>query len=126
MPTVRYKGSKKAGVNMGRLGMWRWGKAVEKPQEWIDANASALVGEFTVDGAVFALPEPVVKQDEGNDGIPDKKWTKGDIMTWLDDEGVEYGALSTKAKLLDAVHAHLNPTEDAKSDEVMEDTTGDE
>jgi len=111
---------------MGRMGMWRWGVAVEKSQDWVDANASALVGEFTVDGERYALPVIAVKRDEGNDSNPDKKWTKGDIMTWMDDKGIPYAALSTKAKLLDNIDAFLNPTEDAKSDEVMDDTTGDE
>lgn len=125
MPTVTYKGSKKAGANMGRLGVWRWGVSVNKPQEWVDENAASLAGEFLVDGVRFALPEPVVKQDEGNDGIPDMKWTKGDIMSWLDEHEVTYSALNTKAKLIDKVHAYLNPpTEDANSEEVMEDTTG--
>ena len=127
MPTVIYKGPHKAGRNMGRLGFWTWGKAESKTQEWVNHHAKMLVGEFLVDGVLFA--SPVAKEDEGNDGIPDMKWTKGDIMTWMDDSGVEYGALNTKAKLLAKVEAHLNPpedTEDSMSEGDMDNTTGDE
>ena len=127
MPTVTYKGRHKAGCNMGRLGFWTWGKAESRTQEWVDQYAHALVGEFLVDGVLFALP--AAKEDEGNDGIPDMKWTKGDIMTWMDDNSVEYSALSTKAKLIAKVEAHLNPpevTEDSMSEGDMDNTTGDE
>ena len=50
-------------------------------------------------------------------------------MTWMDDNGVEYSALSTKAKLIAKVEAHLNPpevTEDSMSEGDMDNTTGDE
>jgi len=127
MPTVIYKGPHKAGRNMGRVGWWTWGKAEEKSQEWIDKHAKALVGEFLVDGALFALPS--VKEDEGNDGLPDIKWTKGDIMSWMDENSIEYSSLNTKAKLLAKVQEHLNPTtvtEDSMSNGDMEEPTGDE
>ena len=125
MPTVVYIGKQKAGRNMGALGYWRWGAPVDKSQEWVDANSKALHGQFKVDGKLYQLPAP--KQDEGNDGIPDTKWTKGDIMTWLDDEGVDYSSLNTKAKLLAKVKEHLNPTtEDTNTEDTLGDTTGDE
>ena len=127
MPTVTYKGRHKAGCNMGRLGFWTWGKAEVRTQEWVDRHSRALVGDFMVDGVVFA--PSVAKEDEGNDGIPDMKWTKGDIMTWMDESGVEYSALNTKAKLLAKVEAHLNPpevTEDSMSEGDMDNTIGDE
>lgn len=123
MPTVTYRGEQKAGRNMGPMGYWIWGKPEHKSQEWVDEFAKGLTKDFLVDGVPFVLP---ASEDEGNDGIPDMKWTKGDIMTWLDDEGVEYSALNTKAKLLAKVDEHLNPTEDSMSEDGMEDTTGDE
>lgn len=130
MPTVIYMGPHKAGRNMGRLGFWTWGEEVVKTQEWVNHYAKGLVGEFLVDGESFSLPSAITKEDEGDDGIPDMKWTKGDIMTWMDDSGVEYGALNTKAKLLAKVDAHLNPpeekTEDSMSEGDMDNTTGDE
>jgi len=127
MPTITYKGPHKAGRNMGRMGFWSWGRAEERSQEWVDTHARGLVGEFLVDGVKFALPTPTLaKVDESNNGIPNTKWTKGDIMSWLDEEGVTYSSLSTKAKLLAKVTEHLNPTEDSMSEGVMDNTIGDE
>ena len=122
MPTVIYIGKQKAGRNMGALGYWRWGAPVDKSQEWVDANSKALDGQFKVDGKVYQLP--ALKQDKGNDGIPDAKWTKGDIMTWLDDEGVDYSSLNTKAKLLAKVKEHLNPSEETITKGEEAQTTG--
>ena len=127
MPTVTYKGPHKAGRNMGRMGHWFWGKEEQRSQEWVDTHARGLVGEFVVDGVKFALPAPKpVKVDEGNDGIPDMKWTKGDIMSWLDEQGVSYSVLSTKTKLIAKATEHLSPTEDSMSEGGMEQPNGDE
>ena len=125
MPTIIYKGPHKAGRNMGRMGHWFWGREEERSQEWVDNHARGLVGEFLVDGVKFALPAPA-KQDEGNDGIPDMMWTKGDIMSWLDEEGVTYSSLSTKAKLIAKATEYLNPTEDSMSEGGMEQPNGDD
>lgn len=124
MPQVTYRGPHKAGRNMGRLGVWRWGEAQTKSQEWVDANASKLAGEFAINGVMLTVAE--VKLDEGNDGIPDMKWTKGDIMTWMDEKEIQYSALNTKATLLAKVQEYLNPTEDSMSEGDMDNTTGDE
>lgn len=127
MPTVTYRGPHKGGRNMGRIGYWSWGVEEIKSQEWVDKNRMRLVGEFLVDGAIYALPS-IIKTDEGNDGIPDIKWTKGDIMSWLEEKDVEYSSLNTKTKLLAKVQAHLDPapTEDSISEGDMEQQIGDE
>tara|TARA_R110002167_G_scaffold64299_5_gene181683 strand:+ start:313 stop:657 length:345 start_codon:yes stop_codon:yes gene_type:complete len=113
---------------MGRIGYWSWGVEEIKSQEWVDKNGRRLVGEFLVDGAIYALPLSIIKTDKGNDEIPDIKWTKGDIMSWMDEKDISYSALNTKAKLLAKVQAHLDPapTEDSMSEGSMEQTTGDE
>ena len=126
MPTVTYRGPHKGGRNMGRIGYWSWGVEEIKSQEWVDKNGRRLVGEFLVDGAIYALPLSIIKTDKGNDEIPDIKWTKGDIMSWMDEKDISYSALNTKAKLLAKVDEYLNPTEDSMSEGSMEQTTGDE
>lgn len=55
--------------------------------------------------------------DAGNDGIPDAGWSKGDIMAWMEENDLDYGALSTKKKMLDAIDAHLNPQEEEAPEE---------
>tara|TARA_R100000406_G_scaffold23452_1_gene14861 strand:- start:5085 stop:5405 length:321 start_codon:yes stop_codon:yes gene_type:complete len=106
---------------MGRLGWWTWGKEVEVSAEWLDTNRAAVDGaDFVIKGHTF---ESV---DLGNDGIPDMGWKKGDIMAWCDEKGIEYSALSTKAKLLAAIETHLNPPEESITEGEEADTTGDE
>ena len=123
MPLVTYRGAHKAGRNMGPMGHWVWGEPRNMSQEWVDTYSKGLVGHFHVDGVMFALTTTV---DEGNDGIPDMKWTKGDIMSWMDENSVEYSALNTKAKLIAKVTEYLNPTEDSMSNGDMDNTAGDE
>ena len=114
MPTVTYRGPRKAGANCGRLGWWVWGHPREVSAEWLEANRAALDGpEFVIEGYEWA--ETTV--DAGNDGIPDAGWTKGDIMAWMDENDLDYGALSTKKKMLDAIDAHLNPQEEEAPEE---------
>ena len=108
---------------MGPMGHWVWGEPRNMSQEWVDTYSKGLVGQFHVDGVMFALTTTV---DEGNDGIPDMKWTKGDIMSWMDENSVEYSALNTKAKLIAKVTEYLNPTEDSMSNGDMDNTAGDE
>ena len=121
MPTITYKGPRRTGANMGRLGWWLWGKPREVTAEWLDANRAAVDGaDFVIEGHLF---ETV---DGGNDGIPDMGWKKGDIMSWCDENGVSYSALSTKAKLLAAIETHLNPPEDTITEGEEAETTGDE
>jgi hypothetical protein len=105
------------------MGHWVWGEPRNMSQEWVDTYSKGLVGQFHVDGVMFALTTTV---DEGNDGIPDMKWTKGDIMSWMDEKSIEYSALNTKTKLIAKVTEHLNPTEDSMSNGDMDNTTGDE
>tara|TARA_R110000751_G_scaffold19258_1_gene57754 strand:+ start:177 stop:572 length:396 start_codon:yes stop_codon:yes gene_type:complete len=124
MPTVIYKGPHKCGRNAGSMGFWTWGKEEIRTQEWVNDNANGLVGNFLVDGVIFALSS--IKEEEGNDGSPDMGWTKGDIMSWLEENNIEYSSLNTKAKLLAKVEAHLNPTKDSMSEGSMEQPTGDE
>ena len=129
MPTVTYRGAHKAGRNMGAMGFWRWGEPQEMSQEWVDTYAKGLVGNFHVDGTMFALTTTTT--DAGKDGLPDMGWTKGDIMSWMDDKDIAYSVLNTKAKLLAKVDEYLNPpqddsTEESMSEDTMDETTGDE
>jgi len=121
MPTITYKGPRRTGANMGRLGWWTWGEVREVTVEWLEQHRVAIDGpEFIIEG--YSLNTV----DEGNDNIPDKGWTKGDIMAWMDERGIENSSLSTKAKLLAAVEEHLNPTEESNNDIEEADNTGDE
>ena len=95
---------------MGRLGWWIWGQSRTVSAEWLEANRVAVDGpEFVIEGHTFG-PKSV---DKGNDGIPDIGWKKGDILTWMEDNGVNGSSLSTKRKLIDAIDAHLNPSEES-------------
>ena len=125
MPTITYKGTQKCGRNMGRIGWWTWGKPRTVSEEWLNEHRTLVDGkEFTITGHTFDV---LTTTDEGNDGIPDMKWTKGDIMSWMDEKEVSYSSLNNKAKLLAKVDEHLlNPTEDSMSEGDMDNTTGDE
>lgn len=95
---------------MGRLGWWIWGQSREVSAEWLEANRVAVDGpEFVIKGHIFGSK----RVNEGRDDTPDMGWKKGDIMGWMDDEGLQYSALSTKAKLLASIDAHLNPPEES-------------
>ena len=124
LPTITYKGPRRSGANCGRLGWWTWGKPREVSAEWLEANRSAIDGpEFRIEGYTFEAPTV----DEGNDGIPDMKWTKGDMLAWMEENSVEgASSLKTKAKLLALIEAHLNPPEESLTDGEEEQTTGDE
>ena len=113
MPTITYKGPRRAGANCGRLGWWVWGEVREVSAEWLETNRAAVDGpEFRIEGYTFEAPTV----DAGGDGIPDMGWKKGDIMGWMDENEVSYSSLSTKAKLLAAIDAHLNPPEESLTD----------
>jgi hypothetical protein len=54
-------------------------------------------------------------------------WTKGDILSWMEENSVEgASSLKTKAKLLALIDAHLNPPEESLTDGEEAETTGDE
>ena len=123
MPTITYKGPRRAGANCGRLGWWVWGQVREVNANWLETNRSLVDGpEFHIEGYTFEAPTV----DEGNDGIPDMKWVKGDILSWMEEQGIEGSSLSTKKKLLAAIDAHLNPPEESLTDGEEAQTTGDE
>ena len=123
MPTITYKGPRRAGANCGRLGWWIWGEARVVTTEWLEENRSQIDGpEFVIEGHTFAQPEVTV--DEGNDGIPDMKWTKGDILGWMEEKGIEASSLSTKKTLLAKVEEFLNPPEETITEAEEADTTG--
>ena len=117
---------------MGAMGFWHWGEPQQMSQEWVDTFSKGLVGQFEVDGTMFALTLTTdATTDAGNDGIPDMGWTKGDIMSWMEEAGIEYSVLNTKAKLLAKVDEYLNPpqeesTEESMTEDTMEQTQGDE
>ena len=68
LPTITYKGPRRAGANCGRLGWWSWGQAREVSVEWLETNRAAIDGpEFRIEGYTFEAPTV----DAGNDGIPD-------------------------------------------------------
>tara|TARA_R110002012_G_scaffold33393_1_gene97802 strand:+ start:471 stop:869 length:399 start_codon:yes stop_codon:yes gene_type:complete len=111
LPTITYKGPRRTGANMGRLGWWIWGQSRTVSAEWLEANRVAVDGpEFVIEGHILGSSLTVNK---GRDDTPDMGWKKGDIMGWMDDEGIEYSALSTKAKLLALIDAHLNSPEES-------------
>ncbi len=125
LPTITYKGRRRTGANLGRLGWWIWGKPREVSAEWLDAHRSAVDGsDFVIEGHTFE--KVVASVDEGNDGIPDMGWTKGDILAWMEEKDIASSSLSTKKKLLAAIDEHLNPTEDTKNEAEEAQTTGDE
>jgi len=92
---------------------------------WLDANRAAVDGpEFVITGHTF---DEVKTVDEGDDGLPDMGWTKGDILSWMEENSVEgASSLKTKAKLLALIDAHLNPPEESLTDGEEAETTGDE
>ena len=109
---------------MGSLGWWIWGEAREVDAGWLESYRSSFEGnkEFLIEGFTYEA----ATVDKGNDGIPDMGWKKGDIMGWMDENGVSYSSLSTKAKLLAAIDAHLNPTEESMNEAEEAENTGDE
>jgi len=109
---------------MGSMGWWSWGQPREVSAEWLESYRSSFENnkEFLIEG--FAYEAATV--DTGNDGIPDMGWTKGDILAWMEEEGIESSSLSTKKKLLAAIDAHLNPTEDSMNEAEEAEPTGDE
>jgi len=120
LPTITYKGPRRSGANMGRLGWWIWGKPVDVSSEWLDTNRAAVDGaDFVIEGHAF---ETV---DLGNDGLPDMGWKKGDILTYMEENGIEgASSLSTKKKLVAAIDAHLNPSEETITEGEEAQTTG--
>jgi len=123
LPTITYKGPRRAGANCGRLGWWVWGQVREVNADWLEANRSLVDGpEFRIEGYTFEAPTV----DEGNDGLPDMGWTKGDILSWMEEKEIESSSLSTKKKLLAAIDAHLNPPEESLTDGEEAQITGDE
>lgn len=110
LPTITYKGRLRSGANMGRLGWWTWGEAREVTDEWLEANKAEILGgdDFVVEGyklRAFSVGE--AKSD-----TPNESWTKGDIMGWLDENGVSYRSTSTKKTLLAKVNESLAPSEE--------------
>ena len=125
LPTITYRGPRRTGANCGRLGWWAWGKPREVDAEWLETHRVAIDGpEFRIEGYTFKEAEKTV--DEGDDGLPDMGWTKGDILSWMEEKGIASSSLSTKKKLLAAIEAHLNPPEESLTDGEEAQTTGDE
>lgn len=124
LPTITYKGPRRTGANMGRLGWWIWGESRQVTVEWLEQHRVAVDGpEFIIEGHSFEK----LTNDENNDGTPDMGWTKGDILAWMEDNGVNgASSLSTKKKLLGAINAHLNPPEESINEAEEADNTGDE
>jgi len=82
------------------------GEVRDVSQEWVDQWRRFLkTPYFTIEG------DEAPTADEGEDGIPDESWRRGDISAWLDSQGVEFARSSyrTKTKLLQLVDQHLNP-----------------
>ena len=110
---------------MGRLGWWRWGEVRTVTEEWLEANRIAIDGwDFIIEGYSFKKEEVTI--DEGDDGIPDMKWTKGDILGWMEEKGIDASSLSTKKALLAKVEEFINTTEESISEAEEAETTGDE
>ena len=124
MPTITYRGHRRAGANMGRHGRWIWGQPREVSEEWLEANRDFVLqggNAFLVSGYTYEA-ETV---DSGN--APDMTWTKGDILGWMEENSVEgASSLSTKKKLLAAIEKHLNPSEESITEAEEAQTTGDE
>ena len=82
------------------------GEVRDVSQAWVDQWRRLLVAPyFSLEG------DEAPTADEGEDGIPDESWRRGDISAWLNSQGVEFAASSywTKTKLLQLVDQHLNP-----------------
>tara|TARA_R110000822_G_scaffold59325_11_gene148143 strand:- start:5470 stop:5793 length:324 start_codon:yes stop_codon:yes gene_type:complete len=106
---------------MGRLGWWVWGQARSVTASWLDDNRAAVDGpEFLIEGYSFATTTLT------DNSTPDMTWTKGDILSWMDEKGVQYSSLNTKANLLAKIEAHLNPSEESITEAEEAETTGDE
>ena len=106
---------------MGRLGWWIWGQPRTVTASWLDDNRAAVDGaEFLIEGHSF---ETTTLTDNST---PDMTWTKGDILSWMDEKGVQYSSLNTKANLLAKIEAHLNPSEESITEAEEAETTGDE
>lgn len=95
---------------MGRLGWWTWGEAREVTDEWLEANKADILGgdDFVIEGHTLSVP--------ALSGTPDSGWTKGDIMGWLDENGVSYRSTSTKKTLLAKVAESLAPAEESMNE----------
>jgi len=124
LPTITYRGPRRTGANLGSLGWWIWGQPREVSAEWLESYRSSFEDnkDFLIEGFTYEA----ATVDTGNDGIPDMGWTKGDILAWMEEKGIESSSLSTKKKLLAAVDAHLNPTEDSMNEAEEAEPTGDE
>ena len=79
MPTVKYLGPEPTRRVAG--GMLIRGQAIEVSQERLDAMRSQCINcEIVGDkNAPTTTVDAVETVDEGNDGIPDKGWTRADI-----------------------------------------------
>jgi len=124
LPTITYRGRRRTGANLGALGWWVWGKGREVDAEYLEAHRASFDGnkDFHIEGFSYAP----VTVDEGNDGIPDMGWTKGDILAWMEEKEIASSSLSTKKKLLAAIDEHLNPTEESNNEAEEAEPTGDE
>lgn len=113
MPTVKYVGREP--TRSTGLGMLIRNQPLEVSQADLDLWRHRLpFCEIT--GDANASKKAVVEEktvDEGNDGLPDKGWTRADIVSWLKDKGVQTRAGLTKAQLLTKVEETLNPTEES-------------
>jgi len=108
---------------MGRLGWWIWGQPREVTASWLDDNRASVDGpEFLIDGYSFTDETT----DSTDDSRPDMGWTKGDIISWMEEKSIQYSSLNTKANLLAKIEAHLNPSEDSITEAEEAQTTGDE
>ena len=50
-----------------------------------------------IDKADYIVSSP---NDAGNDGVPDDKWTKSEIVAWLTAKGIDHKSSEKKADLL--------------------------
>jgi len=107
LPTVRYNGPSfyRRSPDAYTSDFTR-GEVRDVSQEWVDQWRRFLVTPyFSLEG------DEAPTADEGEDGIPDESWRRGDISAWLNSQGVEFAVSSyrTKTKLLQLVDQHLNP-----------------
>lgn len=113
MPTVKYVGREP--TRSTGLGVLIRNQPIEVSQADLDLWRHRL--KFCeITGDANASKKTVAEEktvDEGADGIPDKGWTRADIVSWLKDNGVQTRAGLTKTQLLAKVEETLNPTEES-------------
>lgn len=108
MPTVTFLGPFFERRKRHSMGMWIRGETVEVQQDWLDEWRHSLPESH------FKISEEITSEDAGNDGIPDIKWSRKDILSWMNDNDVSTGSgYLTKTAALKLVEESLSGVADS-------------